>query len=91
MENLYLKWKDYKTNEKHIIGALCRDKKNNKYYFKLNEGTLKRLRPIAKQKNVDLQLLHYLFQMLTKYMKVIYYFLFLELEFLKLKKWMKMI
>lgn len=42
MENLYLKWKDYKTNEKHIIGALCRDKKNNKYYFKLNENYIKK-------------------------------------------------
>ncbi len=37
MENLYLKWIDYKTNQKYTIGALCRDKENNKYYFKLNE------------------------------------------------------
>lgn len=42
MENLYLKWVDYKTNEKHVIGALCRDKKNNKYYFKLNENYIKK-------------------------------------------------
>ncbi len=38
MENLYLKWIDYKTNKKYVIGALCRDSKNNKYYFKLNEN-----------------------------------------------------
>ena len=37
MENLYLKWVDYETNKKYVIGALCRDKKNNKYYFKLSE------------------------------------------------------
>ncbi len=42
MENLYLKWKDYKTDKKHIIGALCRDKENNKYYFKLNENYIKK-------------------------------------------------
>ena len=37
MDNLYLKWIDYKTNKKYVIGALCRDKENNKYYFKLSE------------------------------------------------------
>lgn len=37
MEYLYLKWIDYKTNQKYVIGALCRDKENNKYYFKLSE------------------------------------------------------
>lgn len=37
METLYLKWVDYKTNKKYVLGALCRDKKNKKYYFKLNE------------------------------------------------------
>lgn len=37
MEYLYLKWIDYKTEKKYILGALCRDKKNNMYYFKLNE------------------------------------------------------
>lgn len=40
MENLYLKWVDYKTNKKYVIGALCRDKENNKYYFKLSEDYL---------------------------------------------------
>lgn len=34
MEYLYLKWFDYKTNKKYLIGALCRDKKKGKYYFK---------------------------------------------------------
>lgn len=42
MENLYLKWQDYKTNNKYVIGALCRDKENNKYYFKLNEDYVKK-------------------------------------------------
>lgn len=37
MENLYLKWVNYKTGKKYVIGALCRDKKNSKYYFKLSE------------------------------------------------------
>ena len=40
MENLYLKWVNYKTNKKYVLGALCRDKENNKYYFKLNEDYL---------------------------------------------------
>lgn len=42
MENLYLKWQDYKTGNKLIIGALCRDKEKNKYYFKLNENYMKK-------------------------------------------------
>lgn len=42
MENLYLKWIDYKTNKKYTIGALCRDKQNRKYYFKLSEDYLNR-------------------------------------------------
>lgn len=42
MENLYLKWQDYKTGKKLIIGALCRDKEKNKYYFKLNEDYMKK-------------------------------------------------
>lgn len=42
MENLYLKWQDYKTNKKYVIGALCRDKENNKYYLKLNEEYIKK-------------------------------------------------
>lgn len=41
MENLYLKWQDYKTGKKLIIGALCRDKEKNKYYFKLSENYMK--------------------------------------------------
>lgn len=36
MEYLYLKWVDYKTNKKYLIGALFRDKKKHKYYFKLS-------------------------------------------------------
>lgn len=34
MEYLYLKWFDYKTNKKYLIGALFRDKEKGKYYFK---------------------------------------------------------
>lgn len=37
MDFLYLKWIDNDTNEKYVLGALCRDKVNNVYYFKLNE------------------------------------------------------
>ena len=37
MEYLYLKWIDYKTNKKYLIGALFRDKVNGKYYFKLSK------------------------------------------------------
>ncbi len=40
MENLYLKWIDYKTNKKYVLGALCRDKQNHKYYFKLSQDYL---------------------------------------------------
>lgn len=36
MEYLYLKWIDYKTNKKYLIGALFRDKEKGKYYFKLS-------------------------------------------------------
>ena len=36
MEYLYLKWIDYKTNKKYLIGALFRDKENRKYYFKMS-------------------------------------------------------
>ena len=42
MENLYFKWINYKSNKKYVIGALCRDKENSKYYFKLSENFLKR-------------------------------------------------
>ncbi len=37
MDYLYLKWVDYRTNKKYLIGALCRDKANNKYYFKMSK------------------------------------------------------
>ena len=37
MEYLYLKWVDYKTNKKYLIGALCRDKEKGKYYFKMSK------------------------------------------------------
>ena len=36
MEYLYLKWIDYKTNKKYLIGALFRDKEKRKYYFKMS-------------------------------------------------------
>lgn len=35
MEYLYLKWIDYQTNKKYLIGALF--KQNGKYYFKLSK------------------------------------------------------
>lgn len=38
MEYLYLKWIDYKTNKKYLIGALFRDKDKGKYYFKLSKS-----------------------------------------------------
>lgn len=53
MENLYLKWEDYKTGEKYVLGALCRDKANNKYYFKLNENYVKK----AEQGNFSMAIL----------------------------------
>lgn len=37
MEYLYLKWIDYRTNKKYLIGALFRDKEKSKYYFKLSK------------------------------------------------------
>ena len=37
MDFLYLKWVDEKTKEKYVIGALCKDRINKVYYFKLNE------------------------------------------------------
>jgi hypothetical protein len=42
MENLYLKWIDYKTNKKYIIGALCFDRAKHKYYFKINRASIKK-------------------------------------------------
>jgi hypothetical protein len=42
MENLYLKWQDYETGKKYVLGALCRDKANSKYYFKLSENYVKK-------------------------------------------------
>ena len=38
MEYLYLKWIDYKTDKKYLIGALFRDKEKGKYYFKLSKA-----------------------------------------------------
>lgn len=38
MEYLYLKWLDYETNKKYLIGALFRDKQKRKYYFKLSKS-----------------------------------------------------
>ena len=40
MEYLYLKWIDYKTNKKYLIGALFRDKEKNKYYFNVQKYIL---------------------------------------------------
>ncbi len=37
MENLYLKWKDYKTDNKYVLGALMKDNEKHMYYFKLNK------------------------------------------------------
>lgn len=37
MEYLYLKWIDYKTNKKYLIGALFRNKEQGKYYFKMSK------------------------------------------------------
>ncbi len=37
MDYLYLKWLDYKTNKKYLIGALFRDNEKGKYYFKLSK------------------------------------------------------
>lgn len=42
MECLYLKWVDYKTSNKYIIGALCRDKENKKYFFKLDADYMRK-------------------------------------------------
>ena len=38
MDILYLKWQDYKTQKKYIIGALGKDEEM--YYFKLNKKGL---------------------------------------------------
>ena len=38
MEYLYLKWIDYRTDKKYLIGALFRDKEKGKYYFKLSKA-----------------------------------------------------
>lgn len=54
MEYLYLKWFDYETNKKHLIGALIRDKQNKKYYFKLNQLYLE---TAIKEKNISKQIL----------------------------------
>ena len=42
MEYLYLKWVDYKTNKKYLIGALFRDKEKSKYYFKLSKAHIEK-------------------------------------------------
>ena len=44
MDYLYLKYIDYKTNKKYIIGALY--KKENKYYFKLVKDFYKKIEKI---------------------------------------------
>ena len=42
MEYLYLKWFDYKTNKKYLIGALFRDKETVKYYFKSSRAHIEK-------------------------------------------------
>ena len=42
MEYLYLKWIDYRTNKKYLIGALFRDKEKGKYYFKMSKEHVKK-------------------------------------------------
>lgn len=42
MEYLYLKWFDYKTNKKYLIGALFRDKEKEKYYFKSSRAHIEK-------------------------------------------------
>ena len=42
MEYLYLKWFDYKTNKKYLIGALFRDKEKRKYYFKSSRAHIEK-------------------------------------------------
>ena len=42
MEYLYLKWFDYKTNKKYLIGALFRDKEKGKYYFKSSRAHIEK-------------------------------------------------
>ena len=42
MEYLYLKWTDYKTGKKYLIGALFRDKAKGKYYFKLSKNHIEK-------------------------------------------------
>ena len=42
MEYLYLKWSDYKTNKKYLIGALFRDKEKGKYYFKSSRAHIEK-------------------------------------------------
>lgn len=40
MEYLYLKWVDYKTNKKYLIGALFKEK--GKYYFKMSKSHIEK-------------------------------------------------
>ncbi len=42
MEYLYLKWVDYRTQKKYLIGALFRDKEKGKYYFKLSRAHIEK-------------------------------------------------
>ena len=42
MEYLYLKWFDYKTNKKYLIGALFRDTEKGKYYFKSSRAHIEK-------------------------------------------------
>lgn len=37
MESLYLKWKDYVNGSEYYLGALIRDRKNDMYYFKIDD------------------------------------------------------
>lgn len=54
MEYLYLKWLDYETNKKYLIGALFRDKEKGKYYFKLSKSHIEKA---IKEKAISKQIL----------------------------------
>ena len=64
MEYLYLKWIDYRTNKKYLIGALFRDKEKGKYYFKMSR---KHVEKAIQEKAISLLIrqifLHHVLQM----------------------------
>ena len=42
MDYLYLKWNDFDTNKKYLLGALFKDKENKKYYFKFSKNHIEK-------------------------------------------------